>query len=52
MELYHECMDNDGWVRVLYNAHGGMEKLTLIRKTSLLQLSLPLLSHASLDADK
>jgi hypothetical protein len=29
-----------------------MEKLTLIRKTSLLQLSLPLLSHASLDADK
>jgi hypothetical protein len=52
MELYHECMDNNGWVRVLYDVHGGMEKLTLIRKTSLLQLSLPLLNHTSLDADK
>ncbi len=29
-ELYHECVDNDGWARVLYDAHGGLEKLTLI----------------------
>jgi hypothetical protein len=32
MDLYHECIDNGGWARVLYDVHGGMEKLTIIRK--------------------
>jgi hypothetical protein len=31
LELYHECMDNGGWARVLYDAHWGLEKLTIIR---------------------
>jgi hypothetical protein len=31
LELYHKCVENDGWARVLYNVHGGLEKLTLIR---------------------
>jgi hypothetical protein len=31
LELYHECVDNGGWARVLYDARGGLEKLTLIR---------------------
>jgi hypothetical protein len=25
LDLYHECMDNGGWVRVLYDAHGGID---------------------------
>jgi hypothetical protein len=32
LELYHECVDNGGWARVLYDAHGGLEKLTIIRR--------------------
>jgi hypothetical protein len=35
LELYQECVDNGVWVRVLYKAHGGIEKLTfLCKKTS------------------
>jgi hypothetical protein len=32
IDLYHRCMDNSGWARVLFDAHGGMEKLTFLRK--------------------
>ncbi len=28
LELYHECMDNNGWVWVLYEAHGRVENLS------------------------
>jgi hypothetical protein len=43
-------VDKDGRVRALYDVHGGMEKLTIIRKI-LLALTVPVLpSHASLDA--
>ncbi len=31
-ELFHEYVDNGGWARVLYDAHGGLEKHTIIRK--------------------
>ncbi len=32
LDLYHECVDNGGWVKVLYGARGGMEKFLFIRK--------------------
>jgi hypothetical protein len=35
LDLYCECVDNCGWARVLYDARGGMEKSTFIRKTEL-----------------
>jgi hypothetical protein len=28
LELYHEGVDNGGWVLMLYQVHGGFEKLT------------------------
>ncbi len=28
LELYQKCVDNGVWTRVLYEAHGGIEKLT------------------------
>ena len=31
LELYQECVNNNGWARVLYEARGGTEKLTFIR---------------------
>ncbi len=31
-ELDRKCVEEGGWARVLYNANGGMEKLTFIRK--------------------
>ncbi len=36
--------DSSGWVRVLYDAHGGTEKLTFRRKNPLADLSPPLLN--------
>jgi hypothetical protein len=32
LEVYHKCVDNGGWARVLYDARGGLEKLTIIHK--------------------
>jgi hypothetical protein len=32
LELYQECVDNGVWARVLYQARGGIEKLTFLRK--------------------
>jgi hypothetical protein len=32
LDFYHECVDNGGWVRVLYDARDGLEKLTIIRR--------------------
>jgi hypothetical protein len=34
LELYQECVENGVWVRVLYKARNGTEKLTFLRKTS------------------
>jgi hypothetical protein len=31
LELYHECVDNGDWARVLYDTRDGLEKLTIIR---------------------
>jgi hypothetical protein len=33
LDLYRECVDSGGWARVLYDAHGVMEKIIFIRKT-------------------
>jgi hypothetical protein len=30
--LHHECLDSGSWERVLYDAHDGMEKLTIFCK--------------------
>jgi hypothetical protein len=32
LELYHMCLNNIGWARVLYDARGSLEKLTIICK--------------------
>jgi hypothetical protein len=32
LDFYHECVDNGGWARVLYDTRDGLEKLTIIRK--------------------
>jgi hypothetical protein len=32
LDFYHECVDNGGWARVLYDTHDGLEKLTIIRR--------------------
>jgi hypothetical protein len=32
LDFYHECVDNGGWARVLYDARDGLEKLTIIRR--------------------
>ncbi len=32
LELYHECVDNGDWARVLYDTRDGLEKLTIIRR--------------------
>jgi hypothetical protein len=32
LELYQEYVNDGGWARVLYDAHGGLEKLTIIRR--------------------
>jgi hypothetical protein len=32
LDFYHECMDNGGWARVLYDTRDGLEKLTIIRR--------------------
>jgi hypothetical protein len=32
LDFYHECVDNGGWARVLYDARDGLEKLIIIRK--------------------
>jgi hypothetical protein len=29
LDLYHKCVDNSGWVRVLYMTHGSIVKLPL-----------------------
>ncbi len=31
LKLYHECVDNGGWARVLYDSRDSLEKLTIIR---------------------
>jgi hypothetical protein len=33
LELYEECVDKGVWVRVLYEARDGIEKLTFLCKT-------------------
>jgi hypothetical protein len=30
LELFQECMDNGGWVHVLYKVRGGIDKLSFI----------------------
>jgi hypothetical protein len=32
LDFYHECVDNGGWARVLYDMRYGLEKLTIIRR--------------------
>jgi hypothetical protein len=34
LELYQECVNNGDWTRLLYEMHGGIEKLTFIHKTA------------------
>jgi hypothetical protein len=44
LDLYHQCVDSGGLVRVLYDLHGGMEKRCSSTNSHLLQLRLPLLN--------
>ncbi len=30
LDFYHECVDNGGWARVLYDTRDGLEKLTIV----------------------
>jgi hypothetical protein len=32
LDFYHECVDNGGWARVLFDTRDGLEKLTIIRR--------------------
>ncbi len=51
LDFYHECVDNGGWARVLYDTRDGLEKLIICRiPPRLLLTPLPLLRNASLDA--
>ncbi len=40
LELFQECVDNGNWMRLLYEMHGGIEKLTFIHKIAA-RLTIP-----------
>jgi hypothetical protein len=44
LDLYHQCVDSGGLVRVLYDVRGGMEKRCSSTNSHLLQLRLLLLN--------
>jgi hypothetical protein len=54
LELYHECMDNCGWAKVLYKPRGDIETQTFSSKVRLAAsvTTTPDHHHASLDEDQ
>ncbi len=41
LELYQECVENSGWARELYGAHGGMQRLSFFKIPSAAPVTAP-----------